>query len=490
MTSAREDDGGLTRHRSNSSKAYSGPAERTTGNPLLMDDEEKFSRDTGRRWTGQASTYSQYSPRKPLIDYCTNEWKQDKNWTSQQNAADDRFEDALEKCLERCLAILKAPKIRRYLLFYTVVFVFSIWLWQTAVWPMWLEHRALTRSLSAQNTMMAGGTFGSNLRPTFPNVVQVKDLDPKYLPRGSATQHPKANAHRLIFVGDVHGCLDELKALMTQVGFDSKRDHLITTGDLIAKGPDSRGTIDYIRKLGASCVRGNHEDRILLIAQDLSSNLLHLESPGENGDDNLDEQSFSRSDSPDRILAASLSAEQIAYLESCPVILRVGFIKPLAGDLVVAHAGLVPGVSLERQDPTAVMSMRSIDLDTHVPSKEADSEGGVPWFKLWNKYQKSLPMEWSLFPASDSDAQKAKEHHTTVIYGHDARKGLQIKQYSKGIDTACVRGGKLTALIMGDGGGMDIVQVICKDHRKRRPLKVDVEDILLDGKVGDVGDEP
>jgi hypothetical protein len=51
----------------------------------------------------------------------------------------------------------------------------------------------------------------------------------------------------------------------------------------------------------------------------------------------------------------------------------------------------------------------------------------------------------------DVNAQKAKERHTTIIYGHDAKQGLQLKQYSKGIDTGCVKGGKLTALVLSDG---------------------------------------
>ncbi len=454
-----------------------------------MDDEESLSQDPYRRWTGQTYFYPQLPPRKPLMEHCTNEWQNSSKWKSQQDTSPDRCEDALESLFDRCLAVVKAPKVRRHLLFYTLAFVFSFWLWSSMIWSVWAEQRTLSWSLSVQNRRMSGGSFGSNLRPTFPNMIQVKDLDPGFVPKASAPKHPTANnVNRLIFIGDVHGCLDELKALLERVNFNAKRDHLITTGDLITKGPESVRTVDFVRKMGASCIRGNHEDRILLIAQALNSTSLHLENPATNGVDNLDEQSFSLSDSPDRALAASLSAKQISYLETCPVILRVGFLKPLAGDLVVVHAGLVPGLPLERQDPTAVMSIRSIDLDTHVPSKNWNSEGSVHWIKLWNKHQQSLPAQWSLFPTSDPDAQKAKESHTTVIYGHDARRGLQLKQYSKGIDTGCVRGGKLTALVLSDGGSWQTVQVRCKDHRKRRPLKVEVEDVLRDGKVGNLDD--
>jgi Calcineurin-like phosphoesterase len=490
MGSAREVEARLTRHRSNS-KTYVAVPEQPGRTTVLMDDEGSLSRDPNCRRPGPTSSYSRYPPRKPLVEYCTNEWQNSNKWKTHRNTSPDRFEDALESFFDRCLAILKAPKIRRYLLLYAIVFIFSLWLWSSTIWPVWREQRALSRSLSAHNRMRSGGLFGSNLRPTFPNMIQMKELDAKLIPSARAPRHPTAdNVNRLIFVGDVHGCLDELKALLERVNYNAKRDHLVTTGDMITKGPDSRGTVDLVREMGASCVRGNHEDRILLIAQDLNSTLLHLKNPASNGVDNLDEQSFSLRDSPDRALAASLSAEQISYLETCPVILRVGFMKHLAGDLVVVHAGLVPGVSLDRQDPTAVMSMRSIDLHTHVPSKHANSKGSVHWIDLWNKYQKSLPAQWSLFPSNDPDAQKAKESHTTVIYGHDAKKGLQLKQYSKGIDTDCVRGGKLTALVLSDGGDEQIVQVKCKDYRQRRPLKVEVEDVLRDGKLGKLDDGP
>ena len=483
MSSATGNEAGLTRHRGNS-KTNSYPLGNCGRTKTLMDNEDSLSRGPDRRWVGPVSSCPPYPHHKPLIERCTNEWQHSSRWKSQQDASTNGIEEALESFFDRCLAVLKAPKIRRYLLLYTIVFVFSLWLWSSIVWPVWKEQRALSWSLSADNRRISGGLFGSNLRPTFPNMIQVKDLDPRYIPKASATKHLTAEkVNRIVFVGDVHGCVDELTSLLERVGFNAKRDHLITTGDLIGKGPESGRTIDFVRDIGASCVRGNQEDRILLTANEMNS---MLRSPARPGVDNGNEQLYFLSDSPDRALAASLSAEQISYLEGCPVILRVGFLKHLAGDLVVVHAGLIPGLPLERQDPTAVMSMRSIDLHTHVPSKASISEGGVHWIKLWNKYQQSLPAQWSLFPAGDRDVQKSRESHTTVIYGHDAKAGLQLKQYSKGIDTGCVRGGKLTALVLSDGGSMQTVQVKCKDYRKL-PFKVE-EDVPRDGKLGEIED--
>ena len=44
---------------------------------------------------------------------------------------------------------------------------------------------------------------------------------------------------RLIIVGDIHGCVDELHALLDKVAFSHDIDNLIFAGDLVNKGPSS-----------------------------------------------------------------------------------------------------------------------------------------------------------------------------------------------------------------------------------------------------------
>lgn len=149
-------------------------------------------------------------------------------------------------------------------------------------------------------------------------------------------------------------------------------DHLIFAGDLINKGPDSAGVVDVAREHSASCVRGNHEDRILLMRQEIvAANALAGPEVG-------DEHVFSTKELSERALARSLTEEQAQWLGECPVILDVGEI-PGMGRVVVVHGGLVPGVELEKQDPSMVMNMRTIDLDTHVPSS---SSKGTKWAKV------------------------------------------------------------------------------------------------------------
>jgi len=211
-------------------------------------------------------------------------------------------------------------------------------------------------------------------------------------------------------------------------------------------GPDSPGVVSLAEKLGASSVRGNHEDKILLTIADIEKPHITLPSPNENvtHQEDLDEVSHSQGNSKLLKLAKKFSKKEVAWLRQCPVILRVGQV-PNMGEVVVVHAGLVPDIPLEQQDPYQVMNMRTIDLKTRVPSEARD---GTPWEKFWNHRQKKLPAE----------------ERTTVIYGHDRKRGMNIEKYSKGLDSGCVSGGHLTALVIDSKGHNKYVQVKCKGY--------------------------
>src|SRR4051794_18132538 len=69
-------------------------------------------------------------------------------------------------------------------------------------------------------------------------------------------------APRTLVIGDVHGCLEELRALVAKAGVTGD-DDVILVGDLVAKGPDSVGVIAWARERGAAAVLGNHDDHVL-----------------------------------------------------------------------------------------------------------------------------------------------------------------------------------------------------------------------------------
>lgn len=60
-------------------------------------------------------------------------------------------------------------------------------------------------------------------------------------------------------VGDIHGSLDLLEALLGQIGAVP----LIVLGDVCDHGPDTSGVVDLLAARGALGVRGNHEDWLI-----------------------------------------------------------------------------------------------------------------------------------------------------------------------------------------------------------------------------------
>ena len=145
--------------------------------------------------------------------------------------------------------------------------------------------------------------------------------------------------------------------LLKKVAFNRhSHDHLIFTGDMINKGPASLEVVDFARTNSASCVRGNHEDRILLVRRAMIATGEFEERTASPGD-----TTGGKAYTPVQLLARQLNNEQAEWLEKCPVILNVGQVREM-GHVVVVHGGLVPGIENEGQDPLSVMTMRTIDL--------------------------------------------------------------------------------------------------------------------------------
>ena len=339
--------------------------------------------------------------------------------------------------------------------------------------------------------------YGTNSHPKFKDdpPLLVADLPRKHIPSYTApttTEESElvegestASGKRLIIVGDVHGHLNTLKTLLRKIGFNNKHgDHLIFAGDMVTKGPDSKGVIQLAMELGASAVRGNHEDKVLAAARELRRVSVDDQSrrgPGldDQGDEAVEGADRTRAVEDDgeagqeveaearktgnaRRIALSLTRAQLAWIRSLPIILRIGQIPGAVAapwstsTLTVAHGGLVPGIKLEKQDPWAVMNMRTLVYpgkrkqkkkerkhrsqreaasSTSSPDQASSSEAsdlsdssnttiqyntvpvpidgrdGEPWSYAWNRHQNRLP---------------ASEPHTVVLYGHDAKAGLQI----------------------------------------------------------------
>ena len=214
-----------------------------------------------------------------------------------------------------------------------------------------------------------------------------------------------ARRARTIVVGDVHGCSAELHALLDRLGVVEGTDALVFVGDLVARGPDTRGVLDVVRRTGAVVVRGNHEDRLLAWRQAMRAQERgELSLPPDLGRLHLD-------------VAQSLTDDDWALLEATPVMHRLE-----GHDTLVVHAGLVPGVALDEQDPAMIMRIRSLG----VRGEARDHGGAVPWGARW------------IGPPH-------------VVFGHAASLEPQIHPWATGIDTGCVYGGYLTAMVLDAG---------------------------------------
>jgi hypothetical protein len=215
---------------------------------------------------------------------------------------------------------------------------------------------------------------------------------------------------RTIVVGDVHGCREELEALLAKAGWQ-KGEPLVLAGDLCAKGPDSQGVVQLARESGFRGVLGNHDAHVLRL-RDLQS------GRGQSQGGRPDER---RPKPEHQLVVDTLKAEDWAYLEALPLMLGLGPEAEGGADTVVVHAGVVPGVPLDQQGREHLLNLRSIREDGE-PTKKLK---GRPWAALWPGPQQ-------------------------IIFGHDAVRGLQRHPYATGLDTGCVYGGQLTAMILPD----------------------------------------
>jgi len=203
---------------------------------------------------------------------------------------------------------------------------------------------------------------------------------------------------RLIIVGDVHGCYQELVQLLERCGFEASDDTVAFVGDLVSKGPYSAEVVQLARKLNALCVLGNHDQRWLNFFEDKEKN------------GTWPTTSLRFRDALERF-----TIDDWLWMREVPHGLHIP-----QWDCRIVHAGLDPSFTPEMQSVITMLNVRNI-LEDGTPSKELGE--GVAWASLWNG-------------------------PTHVYFGHDARRKLQRHPFATGLDTGCVYGGALTACIL------------------------------------------
>ncbi|KAJ1985849.1 hypothetical protein H4R33_003723 [Dimargaris cristalligena] len=240
-----------------------------------------------------------------------------------------------------------------------------------------------------------------------------------------------SSVKRYHLIGDVHGQNIEFQKLMVELKYNKNVDQLILVGDLIHKGSYSIEVLDFAIANKALCVRGNHEDYLFSIVAEQK-----LGKYSRKWRDTLFQ------------LIKELKDHHWAYLRSCPLVLQL---PKEFGNIAVVHAGIDMNQALERQDP---------DVAMYTPILTPNPNGGPPertepsWFDIYNARQEERRMHktWS-------SAESRRSPPMTVVYGHDELLGLQLHPFTKGLDSACYRGGSLTALTLP---GQKITSVKCK----------------------------
>ncbi|WP_289040394.1 metallophosphoesterase [uncultured Aliiroseovarius sp.] len=168
---------------------------------------------------------------------------------------------------------------------------------------------------------------------------------------------------RAYAIGDIHGQIDRLRAAHGLIAQDRARTGdasapVVHVGDLVDRGPDSRGVIDHLldgRARGENWValKGNHDRMMAMFLRDPSMvdphllvghNWLHpriggvrtMESYGVEVPEDI------RMYQLHPTARAAVPAAHHAFLEHLPAMHRLG-------DLCFVHAGIRPGVPLDAQ---------------------------------------------------------------------------------------------------------------------------------------------
>jgi serine/threonine protein phosphatase 1 len=146
---------------------------------------------------------------------------------------------------------------------------------------------------------------------------------------------------RVLAIGDVHGCSLPLDALLAAVK-PTPADHLVFLGDLVDRGPDTRGVLERIldlkQRMPVKWLRGNHEVMMVQAKTDKTHRKEWLSVGGS-------ETLSSYSTVPGRI--PDLTAVPPAHWE----FVENGCFDYFETDSVIfVHANLYPDLPLEEQD--------------------------------------------------------------------------------------------------------------------------------------------
>lgn len=216
---------------------------------------------------------------------------------------------------------------------------------------------------------------------------------------------------RHIIVGDIHGCFDELNALLSKLDV-SRDDVVVAVGDLTRKGPAPDRCVELWKERGYRTVLGNNDAK-----------MLEWRRPA---------LFTSRSDR--RILRRKDLLKEIGRW---PLMIDL----PEIGAAVV-HAGILPNGDHPRD---AALELRYI------------RRSGERWEMVPKGKEKPADRFWS----------EVWDGNRFIVYGHTPRPKAKVDHRAIGLDTGCVYGGKLTALVFDRPGEWRLFDVPARKQYAR-----------------------
>lgn len=166
-------------------------------------------------------------------------------------------------------------------------------------------------------------------------------------------------------VGDIHGSLALLKQMDEKIRADCERipgrKLVVMLGDYVDRGPASAQVLDWLMAPMAAdieriCLAGNHEEAMLafLSAPLKNSHWLRWGGAATLWSYGLDADHLSSLRSRravHRLISAHIPDDHIAFLRRMPIMVR-------APEIVLVHAGLRAGVTLDRQSDSDLQWLR------------------------------------------------------------------------------------------------------------------------------------
>lgn len=270
-------------------------------------------------------------------------------------------------------------------------------------------------------------------------------------------------------IGDVQGCRPELEQLLERIKFDPAADNLWFVGDLVARGGDSLGVLRLVHQLGkrARVVLGNHD--LHLLAQ-------WSVSPAKRRKD----AEFSA------VFGADDAQKLRQWLQTRPLVHRD---KALGFSMV--HAGLAPSWSLGvarrlgREVESVLQGPRANKFFRRMygnrPAAWADNLRGWDRLRAITNFLtrvrvidkkgnaimsfKGSPERVRKNQFAWFDHPRRKALKMKLVCGHWSALGLHTAPPIYALDTGCVWGGQLTALMLEDE--RRVITVPALPHRSR-----------------------